>query len=231
MRGRWRFLPRTALLYEGAYTWVTYSKNTLQSNGSIARSSIGLNGLITNHFALLGMIGWAGTFYDNQANVPQQQFDSLVAQAEVKWYLGGQSSLPDTSAPVGLSWVALGYTRDMNNSYLGHFYQRDRGYLQLSYLLGGSFVASLNAGVANLSFPENQQTGNAFSEQRIDGTLFGEYRLSDTVGINVTVNYIDNITNEIVRPLGPNGMPVAAGGQDDLAFQEWQAFLGARWFL
>ena len=24
MRGRWRFLPRTALLYDGSYTWVNY---------------------------------------------------------------------------------------------------------------------------------------------------------------------------------------------------------------
>src|SRR5450755_1909584 len=51
MRGRWRFLPRTALLYEGSYTWVSYSKNTVQTDGDIVRSSIGLNGLITNHFA------------------------------------------------------------------------------------------------------------------------------------------------------------------------------------
>jgi hypothetical protein len=179
---------------------------------------------------LLGLVGWAGTFYGEHNGIAPQQFDSLVAQAELKWYLNGQQTLEATSAPVGLSWVALGYTRNVGNSYLGDFYQSDRGYLQLSYLLGGVFVASLNAGVANLSFPKNQQTPNAFSEQRIDGTLFGEYRVSDTVGINATVNYIDNITSEKLDLVNAAGMPDPSR-QDDLAFQEFQVFLGARWFL
>ncbi|HWZ90144.1 MAG TPA: hypothetical protein VNW92_14875 [Polyangiaceae bacterium] len=221
MRGRWRFLPRTALLYEGSYTWISYARNTLQSDGNIMRSSIGLNGLVTNHFGLLGLIGWAGTFYDPRTGQPSQQFDSIVAQAELKWYITAQQSLDATSAPVGLSWVALGYTRDVANSYLGNFYQRDRGYAQVSYLLGGTFVAALNAGLANIAFP-NSASHAAFSEQRLDASVFGEYRVSNTVGINSTVNYIRNFTDVSVGA-GPN--------PDYLAFQQWQAFLGVRWFL
>jgi hypothetical protein len=233
MRGRWRFLPRTALLYDGSYTWISYATNRVQSDGNIVRSRIGLNGLVTNHFALLGMVGWAGTFYDPRATKAPQQFDSIVAQAEVKWYLNGQQALESTSAPVGLSWVALGYTRDVQNSYLGNFYQRDRGYAQLSYLLGGVFVGALNAGIANLAFPASA-ANPAFSEQRFDASVFGEYRVSNTVGINATVNYIDNISNTPISPPAAAGTaapaPTLATG-DNLAFQEWQAFLGVRWFL
>ncbi len=228
MRGRWRFLPRTALLYDGSYTWVSYSKNTVQNDGDIVRSSIGLNGLVTNHFALLGMVGWAGTFYDARTGQPTQQFDSITAQAELKWFISGQQSLDVTSAPVGLSWVALGYTRDVQNSYLGNFYQRDRGYVQLSYLLGGVFVGSLNAGVANLAFPDSAAHA-AFSEQRVDGSIFGEYRVSDTVGINATVNYIDNFNAPKLQGTDAAGNAVP-GTIDDLAFQQWQAFLGVRLF-
>ena len=227
MRGQWRFLPRTGLVYDGSYTLISYGTNAVQSDGGILTSRVGLNGLITSHLALLGMVGWAGTFYDARTGQPPQQFDSVVAQAEVKWFMTGQHSLDATSAPVGLSWVALGYTRDVQNSYLGNFYQRDRGYAQLSYLLGGVFVASVNAGLANIAFPASAATG-AFSEQRVDASVFGEYRLSNTVGVNATVNYLQNITNHPPIPLDKND---PGGPADDLEFQEWQAFLGVRWFL
>ncbi|HTA93838.1 MAG TPA: hypothetical protein VK745_29880 [Polyangiaceae bacterium] len=237
MRGSWRFLPRTALLYEGAYTWVTYARNTVQGDGAIASSRIGLNGLITNHFALLALVGWAGTFYNGGTAVaaaPPQQFDSIIGQVELKWFLSGQQGLDVTSAPVGLSWVALGYTRDVNNSYLGDFYQRDRGYAQLSYLLGGAFVGGLSAGIANLAFPDSPEH-SAFSEQRFDASLFAEYRVSNTFGLNATVNYLDNITGVFIPPGGtaaPAAAPVAGALPGDyLAFQQWQAFLGVRWFL
>jgi hypothetical protein len=231
LRGRWRFLPRTALLYDGSYTWISYARNRLQTDGNIVRSSIGLNGLVTSQFALLAMVGWAGTFYDARSGQAPQQFDSVVGQAELKWYINGQPSLESTSAPVGLSWVALGYTRDVQNSYLGNFYQRDRGYAQLSYLLGGAFVAALNAGVANVAFPAAPSNGTkAFSEQRLDASIFGEYRLSNTVGINATVSYLRNFTDEVVPVRDMNGNIVRGTG-DYLAFQQWQAFLGVRWFL
>jgi hypothetical protein len=232
LRGRWRFLPRTALLYDGSYTWISYARNNVQTDGNIVQSRIGLNGLVTSQFALLGMVGWAGTFYDARSNQAPQQFDSIVGQAEVKWYLNGQPTLESTSAPVGLSWVALGYTRDVKNSYLGNFYQRDRGYAQVSYLLGGVFVGAVNAGIANVAFPESPANGTpAFSEQRLDASIFGEYRLSNTVGINATVSYLRNFTDQVVYPKNTAGMPDMTATPDYLKFQQWQAFLGARWFL
>lgn len=227
MRGRWRFFPRTALLYEGGYTWIDYRSNRVQSDGAVVRSQIGINGLITTRFSLLGLIGWAGTFYNEHAGRAASQFDSLTAQAELRWFIsGGQDVMGASSAPVGLSYASLGYTRDMSNSYLGNFYQRDRGYVGVSYLLGGVFVTSLNAGMANIKFPQFNYTGannaalthDGFSEQRVDATLFGEYRLSNTFGLNVTVNYDQNITDVTIE-------------NDKLEFSRWQVFLGARYFL
>ena len=231
MRGRWRFLPRTAVLYDGSYTWITYPNPGVQNDGAIVRSRIGMNGLITTRLALLGMIGWAGTFYDAKAGQAPQQFDSLTAQAEVKWYISGGAELANAaSAPVGLSYASLGYTRDVANSYLGNFYQKDRGYVGLSYLLGGVFVASLNAGIANLRFPQtffadNTEQHPAFSEQRFDANLFGEYRVSNTVGLNATINYDQNITGAKIKSSATDTQP------DALKFSRWQAFIGARWFL
>jgi hypothetical protein len=122
--------------------------------------------------------------------------------------------------------------RDVSNSYLGNFYQKDRGYVGLSYLLGGVFVASLNAGISNLKFPDSYFAGTntvqqkSFSEQRFDASLFGEYRLSNTFGLNATVNYDQNITDVRVQTSQTDPTQV-----DALEFSRWQAFLGARWFL
>ncbi|MEO7037263.1 MAG: hypothetical protein ABI548_25130 [Polyangiaceae bacterium] len=241
MRGRWRFLPRTAVLYDGSYTWVTYphTESTsvgTQNDGQIMRSRIGLNGLITNRFAALAMVGWAGTFYDAKAKATPQEFDSLTAQAELKWFISApQETLNAASAPAGLSTAAIGYLRDVNNSYLGNFYRTDRGYANVSYLLGGVFIASLTAGLSNLAFPTSYFPGGkpqqpAFSEQRFDASLFTEYRLSNSFGLNTTVNYVQNITDVKVHsdPTNLNG-PNAPG--DALAYSQWQVFLGARYFL
>src|SRR6478735_4449910 len=109
MRGRWRFLPRTALLYDGSYTWIHYPNPVTQNDGAIVRSSIGMNGLITNRFSLLAMVGWAGTFYEQGTNPTPQQFDSITAQTELKWYIqGGADVMNPASAPVGLSYASLG---------------------------------------------------------------------------------------------------------------------------
>jgi hypothetical protein len=235
MRGRWRFLPRTALLYDGNYTWVLYPNPSTQNDGTIARSRIGMNGLITTRLSLLAMIGWAGTFYKQGTNAAPQQFDSLTFQGEFKWFISGGSAeqMNPGSAPVGISYASLGYTRDVSNSYLGNFYQKDRGYVGLSYMLGGAFLTSVTAGIANLAYPDSYFPGSstvqqpAFSEQRVDASVFGEYRLSNTVGINATFNYDQNIT-DVQVPLSETDTSLKP---DYLAYQRWQVFLGARWFL
>src|SRR6185369_8063441 len=122
----------------------------------------------------------------------------------------------------------------VSNSYLGNFYQRDRGYAGVSYLLGGVFVTSLTAGIANLSFPDSYYPSGtrqqpAFSEQRFDASLFGEYRLSNTFGLNATVNYDRNIT-DVAIPANEPGM-MTTTPDDALAYERWQVFLGARYFL
>jgi hypothetical protein len=46
------------------------------------------------------------------------------------------------------------------------------------------------------------------------------------------VNYVRNFTDEVIYPTNGAGMPVRTPGTgDDLAYQQWQVFLGVRWFL
>jgi hypothetical protein len=220
-RGRWRFLPRSALLFDTSYTFVRYTEDTTQqTDGDAVRARVGFHGLVTYHLALLGMLGWGATFYEPRAQgIAPRQFDSLVANAEARWFIQPRPDLEAATITSGLSSIALGYTRSFSNSYYGSFYQRDRGYLQFSMFLLGAIAGGLEFGVSRVAYPEvvtmNFQK-DSFSQLRIDGRMFGEYRFTDTLAANATLQY-DQVNSEEV-----NG--------EDLDYKRWQAYVGVRLF-
>lgn len=234
----WRFLPRTALLYRGNISWLNYTNNapTTLADGQTFDSEVGFNGLVSNYFGLLGMVGWAGSFFTPKSGNPQN-YDSVVGQAEVDWYPHPQSERTDPTdltpsvktAPVGLSNIALGYRRSFGPSYLGTYFQRDRGYLS-TVLFVGPFMVFLQGGLSHVTRPPtwfdnmNQQAPQS-EENRVDAVAFVEYRVGPTVGINATFRY-DAELNHRVYQLGVNS-PLG----DDLFFNRYQAYLGVRWFL
>jgi hypothetical protein len=213
-RGRWRFLPRSALMFNSSYTFVRYTDGAAtQPDGDAVRALIGFQGLVTYHLALMGMAGWGASFYDG-AQV--RQFDSLLANAEVRWFLQPRPNLEQATIASGLSSIALGYTRTFSNSYYGAFYQRDRGYLQFSMFLLGALAGGLEFGVSRVAFPEVPPQAE-FAQLRLDGRLFAEYRVTDTVGVNGTVQY-DKVNSDPV-------------GAEDLDYDRFQAYIGVRWFM
>jgi len=221
-RGRWRFLPKSALLYDAAYTFVRYSDDrTQQTDGDAVRARVGYHGLVTYHLSLLGMLGWASSFYETREGaIEPRQYDSLIANAEVRWFLQPRPNLEQAQAVSGLSSVAVGYARSFQNSYYGSFYQRDRGYLQFSMFLLGAVAAGLEFGVSRVAYPDVIVGGvdqPSFDQVRLDGRLFGEYRFTDTLAANATVQY-DQVSSEPVN-------------NEDLDYERWQAFIGLRWFM
>ncbi len=242
-RGRWRFLPRTALVYQAAYTLVRYTKGGHpQPNGDFVEARVGLNGLITSRFAFQANLGWNSTFYEAEAGETTlaQNYDGYVMAAQLKYFL-----IPTASAEratTGISSIALGFQRDFSNSYLGSFYVRDYGYLKLETFIAGMFVGSLQGGVGRYSFPASDINNPAFNQTRLDAEFFGEYRFSDTFGLNVTVNY-DRAIGEGPTPNGVvvstgNAGPDGIGGTaddvpasfDNLEYSRFQAYLGLRAF-
>lgn len=232
-QGRWRFLPRTALLYDASVGFIDYlDGDPIQNNGTPVRTRLGLNGLITNRLALLAMAGWGASFYRENVH-PVQDFDSLIAQAELKFFVQAQPDLPEDSAAVGLSTIAVGYLRDFSNGFIGDWFQRDRGYANAVYLLGGWLVTTAEVGLTRVGNPQSYIVTDAgavprfpsYSELRVDALASAEYRLSETFGINTTIRYDANLTD--------NRIPVDDTGQflDNLAFQRFQVYLGARWFM
>ena len=60
---------------------------------------------------------------------------------------------------------------------------------------------------------------DGYTSIRIDPSVFGEYRIVDFFGVNATVRYDTNITDETVS---------SSGASEDLQWQRIQAFIGAR---
>jgi hypothetical protein len=221
-RGRWRFLPRTAFLYDATASFIRYNHSPEPGslNSDPVRARIGINGLVTPAFSLLAMFGWGVSFYQG----PQaQQFDAPLAQVELRWFITPNPGLDPSAATLTLSSLAIGYNRDFFNSYLGDFYTSDRGYINLSYFFGGKFLLVADGGIAAIEYPiifnQNRVATNAaFTTLRPNATLFGEYRLADSLGINTTLRYTANVTDVHVV-------------QDNLQWKRFEAFLGVRWFL
>lgn len=228
-RGRWRFLPRTAFLYDASLGFIRYDDSTsLQHSSDPVRARLGVNGLVTRSLALLVMAGWGSSFYRG-ANA--QQFDSAIGQAELKWFITPNPTADPEASSLALSTLALGVSRDFFNSYLGDYYERDRAYLTLTYYAGRRFLLVADAGAAalrypKLFFPEGGLRSAPFTDIRLDGTAFGEYRLSDSFGINATVRYSAELSQKklLVQP----APPVIT---DDLSFRRVEAYVGARWFM
>jgi len=223
-RGRWRFLPRSALLFDTAYTFIRYTHgDTEQTNGDALRSRIGFHGLVTYHLALLGMLGWATSFYENSdTSIRARQYDSVVGSAEARWFIQPRPDLEQATITSGLSSVAVGYNRSFSNSYLGSFYQSDRGYLNFDMFLVGAIAAGLQFGVSHVGYPEIRDANNvlihdSFGQWRIDARAFGEYRFTDTLAANLTFMY-DQVNSPAIN-------------NEELKYDRWQAYLGVRWFM
>jgi hypothetical protein len=232
-RGRFRFLPRTALIYDAQLSWLRYTSGAaLQHDSQPIRARIGVNGLVTQSFALLAMVGWGASFYQPSASAaPVQNFDSVIGQGELRWYLTPNPGTDPAAATLALSSLAVGYRRDFSNSYIGDHFAIDRGYGQLTYFFGGRVLTTVEGGVARLTYPDvffsdGRVRATAFADMRVDATGFVEYRLADSFGINTTLRYTANISDKKVLTEESNTAP-----RDDLAWKRFEAYLGVRWFM
>ncbi len=231
-RGRFKFLPRTAVIYDAQTLFVRYgAANPVRNDGNIIQARLGLNGLITNHFALMALAGWAASYYEPTAAPVRANFDSVVGQAELKWYILPQPKLLPGAATVGLSSISLGVIRDLTNSYLADYYMRNRVYSSFSYFVGGRYLVDVQAGYSQISHPAFQRGGQTITganENRVDAQIFTEYRMTDSFGVNATLRYDASLSNYYLPIVDAAG---ANRGQDNLAFRRFTGFLGVRWFM
>ena len=119
-----------------------------------------------------------------------------------------------------MSSLAAGFTRDFADAYIGTYEEINRGYLKFSYMFAGRFLLIVDGGVAAVVYPPIESLGtDSFTTIRIDPSVFGEYRFFDFFGVNATVRYDTNITDQTVSSGDTN---------EQLQWQRFQAYLGAR---
>lgn len=243
-KGRWRFRPRTAFLYDARFGFLNYTalNSTYNNlfNATPLRTRIGLNGLITNRFGLTAMVGWGSSFL-NTGNVastpgtPGVQYNSLIAQAEAKFYLGANPEAGEVATSAAVSTLAFGYVRDFQTSYLSNVYGWDRGYAQFEWFVGGGkFLVALNGGVGAAQYAPPYLSGGAlasppggaFTTVKPDATLFTEYRIWPTFGVNLTGRY----TGEYPVSGNAQGGIASNGGLFDVRYTRFEALGGARLF-
>ncbi len=220
-RGRWRFLPRSAITFDGRFGFLSFPDGTQKTSSHPMRARLGYNGLITPSFSLLAMAGWGASFYEPAG---QEDFDSVIGQLELKWFITPSPSEDPAAATLALSSLALGFTRDFVDAYIGTYLEQNRGYLKFSHFFAQRFLLVADAGAAAVVFPDIPQPAQAsFTAARVDATLFGEYRFTDYFGLNATLRYDHFITDVDLGGV--------VGGFDALQYQVFQALLGARFLL
>ncbi len=242
-RGRWTFRPRSVLLYTGTMSFQSYANAAEAAQQGLVgstpiRSTLGLSTLLTDRFALLVSAGWGATFLDTSTNSKLPQYDSVIGQAELKWFLSASPGIQQaTDLTTSLSSIAIGYTRDFQTSFIGNFYGSDRGYLGLSYFFANRVTLNLQGGVGAVEYPTlyfdpATVRHSAFTDVRADATAFAEYHVLDNVGINATVRYSQELSDvklQVTNPL-PMNLP-ASENTYDMAWTRFEAFLGVRWFM
>lgn len=225
-RGRWRFLPRTALFYDAKLGFISYTSATAQgkTGSHPLRTTIGVNGLVTSSFSVLAAVGWGASFYDTHPVDGDQNFNSVIGQLELKWFITPNPSTDPGAATLSLSSLAVGFTRDFSDSYIGTYFERDRAYANLSYFFGGRFLVVVEGGGGPIIYPTIRSLDRTapFTDIRIDASLFGEYRFKDSFGLNATFKYNQNISQQIIT---------TEGNPDSLKWQQIEAYLGFRWFM
>jgi hypothetical protein len=169
------------------------------------------------------MAGWGASFYTPR---PQNDFDSVIGQGEVKFYLTSNPAIEPGKASLSISSLAFGFTRDFYDSFIGTYFEQDRGYAKLQYFFGGQFLASLEGGAGPVVYPAVAGVGNSLAngatDVRIDATLYGEYRIKDVFGIGGTFRYTQDANSIKIN---------VAGTQDSLAWKDIEAYLTLRYVM
>jgi putative beta-barrel porin BBP2 len=248
MGGQWRFRPRTSLFYDLSVDYAQFQNPSQAApvvllSSTPVRTRIGINGLITDRFAAEAAVGWGASFFSAVSNFPQEpQYDSVIAHAELKWFLSASPGIEDaTKVGLTLSSIAIGYDRNFQTSYLGDYAGTDKGYLKFNYLFAGRALVSLEGSATAMEYPDLYwATGStytlrhsAYTDAMIAAVLFGEYRFTNSFGLNLSLRYTQNVSNTqlAVAPTAPGAMPPAVGGFYDMAWNRFEAFIGLRWFL
>lgn len=117
LEGRWRFLPKTAVIVEGTFDYRTYA-NGQPAPTKLMKTTAGLAGLVSNKLAVVAKAGYGHDFSGTGAR-------SFLTQLELSYLL------------TDISTIKVGYLRNVAPvSYYGA-YGDDRGYFDARIFMNG----------------------------------------------------------------------------------------------
>lgn len=132
LAARWRFLPKTAIVFDGNFVYQSYWQGGSNPDAGLLRAQIGLAGLISTKISVLGMIGWGYDFIGAKAN-------TLIAQAEINLLLSEFFNFK------------FGYVRTLAPVPVFGAYQDDRGYAEFRVNVS-RFYAAVTGGFDYITF-------------------------------------------------------------------------------
>ncbi len=170
---RWKFLPRTAAVFEASYFSRVPNDKTEAADVSGAEARAGLSGLVTPHLGATVKLGFADTLGWKSAST-NESFGTVLATVEGEW-------LASDVAHVRLGWDH-GFGMEPSREF--YLYTSDRIQLGARYSLAGRYGARLDASWERraYAFVDGSNTGQFY---RIEPAL--EAALSRW--INATLGY------------------------------------------
>jgi hypothetical protein len=234
LTNKWQFRPKTAFFHDSSVGLIRYLEperaiNQL-TNAIPVRSRVGINGLFTSRVAGLAAVGYGGTFFET-GRPSAQQFDSVIAQAELRWLITQPPDTAEETTPgLSNSSLFLGFLRDFETSYVGDYVANNRVYAGFSYQYGNKFLATLNGGVGFVAYPnvflrDQGQVQPAFTVVRPGGQLYAEYKFNQILSVNATFTYTQRISDVVLNYGGGAG---GSNNQFGMDMRRVEAFGGVR---
>ncbi len=159
--GRWRFLPKTALVVDTGFDFRTYANPAANTSAYLLRLEVGLAGLLTSKLALVAKLGWGHDLSARAATEPATA-KTLIAHAELTYLMSDTSS------------IKAGYLRTLEPVPTFGVYGDDRGYVEARFLFAGRLTAHLYGAFDYLTFyasptaPTGRNDSNATVDVGVD---------------------------------------------------------------
>lgn len=222
----WRFLPSTALVYDGNYAYQDFTEPDrdeliIVSNSNIFRTRFGINGALTNTLGLRVLGGYAVGFFRHGG---LDDFEDGIGEAVLTYRFDPHV-------------LDFGYQRNIQSSYAGAWYQTDRGFAKVSFLFAQRFALGLEAGVGHANYGRLVRTngmgdvvgagvgGDTSREDiRIDGAVRGEYRVTNWLAFMADFVAQSALTDFEYAQLSSMGAQIA----DPAGYTFFQVFGGVR---
>lgn len=215
----WRFLPKTALLFDSGLSFRTLQNQTLVQNGMTSssmpfRARAGISGAITQRISAQLMAGWGLSNHEKN-----ESFNGLLAGVGVGFELGDSTRLN------------LNYEKDFRDSLFGNYASVNRISAGLRQRFGHLMDVDASFGVAFVTYGlftplpgiavEGVRAGadgksGYRDDVNLDGRLSAQFEISRLIGLNV--GYLLRGVQTPFRIIGQTGSSNAGQVLDAGAF-------------